>query len=219
MKRQLTIEYYTDILCVWAWIAQSRTEKLKSVWVDKLDLRYHYLNLFGDTHGRIEDQWASRGGFAGFGKHVVESAAPYGNAPVNPDIWTKVRPASSANAHLVIKSATTIASEAVAADLALEIRRAFFVNAEDIGRLPVLYEIANRVGLDEPAIRKGIRDGSAAALLMKDYQLAASHGISGSPSWVMNAGRQKLYGNVSYSVLNANVEGLLNFRDEEASWC
>jgi len=130
-----------------------------------------------------------------------------------------VRPTSSANAHLVIKSAALAASDAVATSLALEIRRAFFVNAEDIGQLPVLYEIADRIGLDESAIRKGALDGSAAASLMKDYQLAVSQNISGSPSWVMNAGRQKLYGNVSYNVLNANVEGLLSHRGEEASWC
>jgi len=56
MKQKLIIEYYTDVLCVWAWIAQRRTEELESAWGDKIELHDHYLNLFGDTHGRIEDQ-------------------------------------------------------------------------------------------------------------------------------------------------------------------
>lgn len=219
MDEPLVIDYYTDVLCVWAWIAQRRTEELESVWEDRIDLRHKYLNLFGDTRDRIQEQWSDRGGFDGFGKHVVQSAAPYDEACVNPDVWTRTRPVTSANAHLVIKSASIVASEAVATELATEFRRSFFMDAEDIGQLTVLYEIAKRVGLDDATIRERIRDGSAIAALMNDYQLAASQGISGSPSWVMNAGRQTLYGNITYHVLNANVEGLLNKHGEEASWC
>jgi predicted DsbA family dithiol-disulfide isomerase len=29
MKKPLVIDYYSDILCVWAWIAQRRIEELK----------------------------------------------------------------------------------------------------------------------------------------------------------------------------------------------
>jgi len=178
MAEKLVINNYTDILCVWAWIAQRRTEELESVWGEKIDLQHQYVNVFGDAHTRIEGQWAGRGGFAGFGTHVVDSAA-----------------------------------------LSEEIRRAFFVDARDVGQLPVLYEIAIGASIDSETIRSRVRDGSATAALMKDYQQAASQGISGSPSWVMNDGRQKLYGNIGYHVLNANVEGLLSQHGDEASWC
>lgn len=219
MDEPLVIDYFTDVLCIWAWIAQRRTEELESVWENKIDVRYRCLDIFGDTAERVGKRWADRRGYEGFGEHVIESAAPYDNTPVNPDIWKSVRPATSANAHLVIKAVTTIESAEVAVRLAAEIRRSFFVDLLDVGQLPVLYEIAAGFGLDEPAIRKSIRNGSAAAALMSDSQLAASYGITGSPSWVMNSGRQKLYGNVTYRVLNANVEGLLSHRGDEASWC
>jgi predicted DsbA family dithiol-disulfide isomerase len=219
MPAELKIYYYTDVLCVWAWIAQRRKEELETVWGDKLDLHHLYVNVFGDTHTRMETQWADRGGFDGFSSHVVDSAAPYDNAPVNPDVWSKVRPRTSSNAHLVIKAAAKALSEQTAAILALEIRRSFFVDALDIGQLPVLYEIVERLNIDSEAVRRSVSDGSATAALMSDYQRASEQDISGSPSWVMNDGRQKLYGNIGYHVLNANVEGLLSQHGDEASWC
>ena len=216
---RLIVDCYTDVLCVWAWIAQRRNEELVAQWGEKIDLRYHYLNLFGDTASRIDKQWSTRGGYDGFGAHVVESAAAYDNAPVNADVWTNVRPASSATAHLVIKAATVVSGQNAANDFALEIRKAFFVDARNIGEMTVLYKIANDMQLDELALRQSIDNGTATAVLMNDYQQANEQNIAGSPSWVMNDGRQKLYGNVSYQVLNANVEGLLNRRGDEASWC
>ncbi len=44
-------------------------------------------------------------------------------------------------------------------------------------------------------------------------------GLKGSPSLVMNNGRQVLYGNVGYRIINANVKELLKRPDSEASWC
>lgn len=219
MDKHLAIDYYTDMLCVWAWIAQRRTEELETTWGDKIDLRYRYVNVFGDTQSRIGDGWAKRGGYEGFRDHVVESAEPYENAAVNPDVWSKVRPKSSANAHLVLSAAGIIESRKAATDLAAKIRHAFFVDARDIGDLAVLFEIAAEGNLDADRIRASISDGDAAAALMNDYQSAAADNIAGSPSWVLNEGRQKLYGNVGYHVLNANVEGLFAGHTTDASWC
>ena len=218
MDETLAIDYFTDVLCVWAWIAQRRTEELESTWGDKIDLRYRYVNVFGDTQTRIGDGWAEKGGFEGFRDHVVASAAPYDNAPVNPDVWAKVRPKTSANAHLVL-SAVAIESAAVAARLAAQIRHAFFVDARDIGDLAVLFELAAENDVDADKIRALVSDGDAAAVLMRDYQAAAAGKIAGSPSWVLNEGRQKLYGNIGYHVLNANVEGLFEGHTTDASWC
>ena len=198
MDKPLAIDYYTDVLCIWAWIAQRRTEELETTWGDKIDLRYRYVNVFGDTQSRIGDGWAERGGFEGFRDHVVESAEPYDNAAVNPDIWSKVRPKTSANAHLVLSAAGILASRKAATDLAAKIRHAFFVDARDVGDVAMLLEIAHENDLDANDIREAVGDGRAAARLMSDYQSAAAGNIAGSPSWVLNEGRQKLYGNVGY---------------------
>ena len=218
-KPPLIVDYFSDVLCVWAWIAQRRIDELEEQWGDRIVLRHHYLNLFGDTDSRISEQWRDRELFDGFGRHVVESAAPYIDKPLNPNLWTKVRPLTSANAHLVIKATGIVDSDSASSKLAVRIRKSFFEDAIDIGQLPLLLDIAVDGGADAGQLRECVEDGSASAALMGDYISAQKQGVSGSPSWIMNNGRQKLYGNVSYHVLHANVEGLLENHGEEASWC
>jgi hypothetical protein len=44
--------------------------------------------------------------------------------------------------------------------------------------------------------------------------------IEGSPSLVRNEGRQKLYGNVGFRLIEATVQGLINAPGaDDASWC
>ena len=69
------------------------------------------------------------------------------------------------------------------------VRHSFYSEALDIGRLPVLLEIASEAGIDAKQIQEILNDGSAAAALMSDYLAAQQQDISGSPSWVMNNGR------------------------------
>ena len=60
----------------------------------------------------------------------------------------------------------------------------------------------------------------AFAALASDYQDANSMGVQGSPTFVLNDGRQKLYGDVGYKIIEANIQELI--RDphpDHASWC
>ncbi|WP_204376707.1 hypothetical protein, partial [Methyloceanibacter marginalis] len=53
-----------------------------------------------------------------------------------------------------------------------------------------------------------------------DYDLSQKNGVEGSPTFLMNDGRQKLFGNVGYRLLEANVQELLRRpAANEASWC
>jgi len=64
-----------------------------------------------------------------------------------------------------------------------------------------------------------IVDGTAMAALMRSYQEAKASGLKGSPTYIIDNGRQTLYGNVGYRVLLANIEEQLNKPTSEASWC
>lgn len=219
MNSPLVIDYYSDVLCVWAWIAVRKNTELLEEWGDQVILKNHYINLFGDTDLRMKKQWGERGEYEGFARHVLKSAAPYDTAQVNSNIWKNVRPATSANAHLLLKAVEIEYSERQSATLAEFYQRHFFEDNYDIGNQEVLFDLAKEVSLDPDRLQSSIKSGRAAAALMQDYQKAVELGIKGSPSWIMNNGRQVLFGNVGYRVLSANVREILKHPEHEASWC
>ena len=120
---------------------------------------------------------------------------------------------------MIIKAAVLADGEERARALALAIRRAFFIDAIDVGQRDRLFDIADAAGMNVDKLQSAIDSGAAVAALMADYEQAGQHHIQGSPSWVMNQGRQVLYGNVGYRLINANIEELVRRPEGEASWC
>ena len=215
----IKVDYYSDVLCVWAWIAQRRQEELKQHFGSEIEFSHRYLDVFGDTESQIGEKWASKGGFEGFGQHVIEAAAPYSNAPVVANIWQTVRPLSSTPAHTFLKAVELSHSAVAAENFANLLRVRFFTGLIDIGRLEILFDLAGEDGLNTDRINSTLDSGAASAQLMRDYKTANAQGIKGSPSWVLDGGRQILYGNVGYRVLRANATELLSQPPGEASWC
>jgi len=219
MSHAIELDYYTDLLGVWAWIAQRRIDELNRDYGDQVKLNHHYLPLFSDTVTRLDTQWGHRGSYNGFADHLKEAIEPYDFAPVNDKVWRQVRPTTSAAAHLLIKAALLAYDGETSAKLALHLRQAFFVEAVDISNKCLNMELAQDMGIDTQALQVHLDDGTALAALMTDHAKSQAQNVKGSPSWVMNEGRQIIYGNVGYRVLHANVEELLRNPENEAIWC
>lgn len=215
----IDIDYYSDVLCVWAWIAQPRLEELEKQWGARIAIRHHFVDVFGDCEKKIPSRWGKDDGYEKFAEHVQQVAEPFEAAIVNKAIWAACRPRSSAQAHLVLRAVQLVAGPEPMRDLALRIRQAFFVDAKDVSDMDVLLALASSEGIDSGDIHRCMKDGSAIAALSSDLRAAADQSVRGSPTWVLNEGRQVIYGNVGYRVLNANVEELLHRPAEEASWC
>ncbi|MDP6475115.1 MAG: DsbA family protein [Alphaproteobacteria bacterium] len=227
------ITYYSDILCIWAYIAKRRIEELVERFGDDVAVEARFCSVFPDAWGKIEEKWAESGGFAGFGRHLNEVALKFPHIEVHERLWLDNRPRTSASAHQFIKAIEIIEREAGAADAppvaylerlstraAGALRRAFFAEAKDISNWRVHGEIADLLGIDYALVEQKIRSSEAVARLAVDYDLSHKQGIEGSPTFVMNDGRQKLFGNVGYRLLEANVAELLRRAPEgEASWC
>ena len=96
---------------------------------------------------------------------------------------------------------------------------AFFRDARDVSRSEVLWEVAGECGANVDALRACYDDGGALAGISRDTELMKELSVEGSPTYVLNQGRQKLYGNLGYKVIEANVEELLHRPAEGASWC
>lgn len=227
----ITIDYFSDLLCIWAYGGQIRLEALQRSFPDQLLVRQRFLSLFADTETRIGDGWREQGGFDGFGRHMHEVCEQWDHTRLADGVWTHCRPKSCITAHAFLK--------AVELDLGLDaedaprrqrfdalvnrVREAFFEQARDIGEMTVLREILaeSEPEIDMDAVMARIENGEAYAALHRDQELAKSYGVLGSPTFVFNEGRQLLYGNVGYRIIEANLQELLTTRpvSGEPSWC
>lgn len=219
------IVYFSDVLCVWAYIAQLRVDAIKERFGEQVRFEEKFCSVFADTRRKITTTWKDKGEYAGFNAHLRHAAEQFPEISLNPQIWLTVRPASSTGAHLFLKAVqlseaagAVTAGTAVATTWAL--RCAFFEEARDIARWDVQSDVGRQCGVDPARVEALIHDGSAYAALAADYQDAATTGIQGSPSFVLNEGRQKLYGNVGFRVIEANIQELLRApTSDQASWC
>ena len=84
----------------------------------------------------------------------------------------------------------------------------------------VLSDIAKLLGISLKDVDERLKNGTAIAALCRDAELKDSYKIEGSPTYYLNGGRQKLYGNVGYRILEANLLELMqNETGDLASWC
>ncbi len=218
-NEKITVDYFSDVLCVWAWIAQPRVEELQKQWGKSIELRHRFVDVFGDARQKITSKYGEENGYAMFHQHIVDAAAGFDGASIHDDTWRLCRPYSSLQAHLVLKATELVGSASQLETLALSTRRAFFAHGEDISDIDRLLALAHEAGIEEVALRQSLSDGSALAALSGDQRMAHNLGVKGSPTWVLNEGRQMLYGNVGYRILSANIEELLTRGGGETSWC
>ena len=224
------ITYFSDVLCIWAYVAQARIDAVKEKFGDTVRIEHRFCSVFGDTARKITSTWKDKGGYDGFNSHLRQVAGRFPHIMVHSEIWLKTRPLTSASTHLFMKavqegnreSAVTASQSApsIFDQVMWAFRCAFFKDCRDISRWDVQCEIAESLGVDISAIEERIHSGIAFARLAADYQDADKMRIEGSPSFVLNEGRQKLYGNVGFHLMDANIQELFPApHTDEASWC
>lgn len=223
--RTVPIVYYSDVLCVWAYVAQVRIDAIRAEFGDKVRFEPRFCSVFGDTARKIATAWKDKDGYAGFNRHLAHVGTQFPEVPIHPDLWRTVRPASSTSPHLALKAVQLLEAAGNSAEgdfdaATVAFRKAFFLQARDIGSRGVQSDILRETGIDAEAVEALVEDGRAFAALSSDYADADAAGIQGSPSFVLNEGRQKLYGNVGYRVMEANIAELLREPvPDQASWC
>ena len=224
------IAYFSDVLCVWAYASQARVDAVKEQFGGTVEIKHQFCSVFGDTANKIPSSWKDKGGYDGFNAHLREVAERFPHIELHPEVWLKTRPATSTSAHLFMKAIQQVernsgagrnpSSKSIFDQVLWAFRCAFFRDCRDIARWEVQCEIAKALGADIGAIEHCIHDGAAFARLDADYKDADKMRIEGSPSFVLNEGRQKLYGNIGFRLIEANIRELLRApHTDEASWC
>lgn len=224
----IRIFYFSDVLCVWAYIAQIRLEELKATFQDSISVDYHFTPVFGDAHRKLEARWRDRGGFQGYSDHVKGVAEKFDHITVHPDIWTKDIPYSSTSCHLFLLAIKLLEEKGVIKTkkpgqifekVTWAFREAFFTELANVGDRAVQFEIAKELKLPVSKIKAEIDSGAAYAELSRDLELVKEHSVTVSPTLIFNEGRQRLNGNVGYRVMEANIRELLHNPPDEQSWC
>lgn len=219
MTEPLALTYYSDVLCVWAHIAQPRIDEVGEHFTDTVAIDYRLCSVFGDTAHKIGVGWAGRGGYAGFAQHLHEVVAGFDHVTLHPDIWQRNAPVSSTPAHLLIKAVQRVDKRQCRSVLQA-LRVAFFERCLDISKRSVLIDTLEAVGAPVDAVQAQIDNGMAFADLEADRREQQLLMVQGSPTIILNEGRQKLYGNIGFKVIEANIRELLRSPvDGAASWC
>lgn len=229
----IQISYVSDILCVWAYVAEVRLDALRKEFADSVELEYRFIPVFGSTRHRIAEGWKERGGYAGFGAHVRSVAEHFPHVTIDTRVWDDVAPTTSATAHEMLCAVRLLEEQGSLSrerreelngrtlfeEATWKVRAAFFQEARDISDRGVLLELLAEAGLPLEAIEAKLKSGEALAEACRDVELRDKHKIEGSPTYYLNQGRQKLYGNVGYRVVSANLRELIEQPGHQASWC
>jgi predicted DsbA family dithiol-disulfide isomerase len=222
-NKVVDIYYFTDILCIWAHIAQIRIDELKETFGEKICVHHKFIPIFGSVESKSKTTWLKNGGLKGYVQHVQEVASDFNHIQVHADVWRKNTPTSSISCHLYLKAIQLLEAQddlpISSEEVIWAMREAFFKDIIDISSTEGQQQITESLGLSWSAIQTLICNGSAFAALDEDRQLVESYRVKGSPTLVLNEGRQILYGNVGYKVMEANVHELLNNSQTQASWC
>ena len=221
---QIHITHFSDILCVWAYVSQIRINELTDNFVNNVELEFLFFSVFGNTVGKIDNQWESKGGRTAYSKHVQEVVNQFEHLPVHSDIWIKDAPFSSLPCHLYLCAAQLAEANGelecgTFTELAWKMRKSFFSEAKDISNTAIIKEIIEEQELPLSEFESNIANGKAYAALSEHMQRALDGHVRASPTLTFNEDRQRLTGNVGYRIIEANVRELLERPETQQTWC
>jgi len=219
----IIIDHFSDVLCIWAYIGQIRLDELQKKFGDNISLNYHFIQVFGAVESKMAKNWQDKGGIKAYSNHVKDIVNQYPHIEIHPDLWSKNIPTSSTSCHLFLKAIQNLDLKdelgMEVKDVIWQLRLAFFKDLIDISSLDQQLALAKRLNLPVEKISQQIFSGLAHAALEDDLDKKQVFRVSGSPTLIFNDGRQTLYGNVGYRLIEANIEELLKDKHQHFSWC
>lgn len=232
-SEKVRVAYYSDMLCIWAYVSEIRLSELRKQFGKQIHINYHFIPIFGCTDHRIGGGWKEKGGFKGYSQHVRDICNDFPHIEVGQDAWNKSIPKSSATSHHFLKAIQLLEQKSIISDqpdaqhggntsfeeITRRIRQAFFRDGLNIGDETVLFDVADQFDIPIHLIVKHMRNGEAMAAMCRDVELSKKYNVEGSPTYLLNEGRQKLYGNLGYKIIEANVQEILHRPQNQASWC
>ena len=210
----LAFSYWTDPLCIWAFVARTKLDQLRTNSDAELHVSHRIVPVFGSVVQRFRDgSWAEAGpdGRAASTRRVAEQ---FGHTNITGQVWIDDAPASSWSPSLAIKSiflaeAAGEVPAGTAETFQWRLRECFFIKNLNIARRQIQLEVAESCDISARVLLARIDDGRAMAALFEDYEEKQNLGVRGSPTYVFDGAREVLYGNVPYELIQTTVNLLL----------
>ena len=220
------IQFYTDVLCVWAYIGQRRVDELLQHHQGQVNIEPHFMSVFGNVSKKMFDGWSHRGGIAAYAAHVAEVSKRFPEIVVHEHCWTSTQPTSSMPCHLVLNAIRVLESNQKVSSgttwkATQSARKWFFEKGQDISKMASLMSLLDELHISAAEVQDTLNSGLAHASLMQDYDGAKDQYVKMSPTLIFNSGRQRLQGNVGYRLIESSVKELIDadVKAEWASWC
>ena len=77
------ITYFSDVLCIWAYVSQARVDAVKDTFGDAVRMEPRFCSVFADTAGKIASAWKDKGGYQGQA-HLRQVAERFPHIEVHP---------------------------------------------------------------------------------------------------------------------------------------
>ena len=111
MTSPAKLVHFSDVLCVWAYIAQVRMNELATEFGAQVSVEYRFTSVFGAARDKLAKRWKDSGGIAAYSAHVREVAAGFDHVAVHPD-GLAVRGCSVVGVEFFDANATDLATPA-----------------------------------------------------------------------------------------------------------
>jgi predicted DsbA family dithiol-disulfide isomerase len=224
----ISIDYYSDVLCIWSYSTKIKIDEIKKQFADQVSISYRYVPLFSDMHTMLDKNWSDKGGRQGYNKmmQLLNEKFPY--VEIHPEIGLKNLPHSSSACHLFLKAVSLLEERGeihsddkqntLLEQADWNIRLGYFKQAIDVSKQSVQMAIAEELDLPVNKLEELLTNGEAMAALSSCTTDDKQKLIEGSPTFIFNEGRQKLYGNIGYHIIEANIKALLEMPVDKPNW-
>ena len=209
MKKHLTIDVWSDIVCPWCAIGKRRLETALADFLhkNKVEVRFHAFELdptapavqSGDNVARLAEK---------YGRTRAEAQAMFRNVS---DVakadgldfhLETARSGNTFDAHRILRLA---ADRGVQAAVKERLMRGYMTEGLAIGEHEVLVRLASEAGLDAEEVRAVLSSDRYAKDVREDEDAARSLGITGVPFFVF-AGKYAVSGAQSPSILRRALD-------------
>lgn len=211
---RIEFEYWSDPLCIWAYVAQPKLEAVLKRHGELLAPQYRVVPVFGSIPQRFATGAWSEAGPQGRAEATRRVAQQHEQENVDGGCWIDDCPASSwssgaalALVHSMVENGTISLGQAERYQWRM--RERFFVENQNVARRGVQLELAEETDVPRDEFERRLDDGTGLSALWEDHARGEKLGLRGSPTFVFDGGRAMLYGNFSEAVLNATVEELV----------